>query len=106
MNYLLIDNISDPGMQKSLSTRSGRTVCHLYLYKMCGCNGWRFVPEIFLKNTKYLIKAAYDRKRLHKAFEESARSIKELLSSIWDDNGKIIAFKGAIPMLGYFISQE
>jgi hypothetical protein len=51
MNLLLMDNITDTGMQKTLSTRGGRTVytqlvhVHNVLW-----DGWKFAPQIFLKN--------------------------------------------------------
>ena len=115
MNLLLIDNITDAGMQKSLSTRGGRTVyqqlVHMHNVRM----GWLEIcaKDIFSARSggkKYKVldkKAAFDRKVLQKAFEDSAKGIEELLARSWDDGGKVKGFKkGLIPMLGYFISHE
>jgi len=124
MNLLLLDNITDAGMQKSLSTpagtnpsgrRGGRTVylqlVHVHNVRM----GWLEIcaKDIFSagsggKKYKALDKEkAYDRKALRKAFEDSAKVIEELFALSWDNAGKITGFKkGLIPMLGYFISHE
>jgi uncharacterized damage-inducible protein DinB len=118
MNLLLMDNITDAGMQKTLSTRGGRTVyqqlVHVHNVRM----QWL---EICAKGifSKYKVLPArlshsggdkeksFDKKGLKKAFEDSAKGIEELLSRSWDDGGKVKGFKkGVIPMLGYFISHE
>lgn len=115
MNLLLMDNITDAGMQKTLSTRGGRTVyqqlIHIHNVRM----QWLEIcaKDIF-KRYKVLDKeVAFDRKGLRKAFIESAQGIEELLSRSWDEGGKVKGFsagpsgkKGVIPMLGYFISHE
>ena len=109
MNLLLMDNISDAGMQKSLSTRGGRTVylqlVHMHNVRM----QWlEICAKVIFKKYKALDKeAAFDRKALRKAFEDSAKGIKELFARSWDDGGKVKGYKkGVIPMLGYFISHE
>ena len=118
MNLLLMDHITDTGMQKSLSTRGGRTVylqwVHVHNVRM----QWLEVcaKDIFKKHKVIPARlshsggdkeAAFDRKGLRKAFEDSARGIEELLARGWDDGGKVKGFKrGVIPMLGYFISHE
>lgn len=109
MNYLLIDNTSDAGMQKSLSTRGGRTVylqwVHIHIVRM----QWLEIcaKDIF-KKYKVLDKdASFDKKALKKYLEDSARGVEELLVRSWDDGGKVKGFKkGVIPMLSYFISHE
>ena len=109
MNYLLIDNTSDAGMQKSLSTRGGRTVylqwVHIHNVRM----QWLEIcaKDIF-KKYKVLDKdASFDKKALKKYLEDSARGVEELLACSWDDGGKVKGFKkGVIPMLSYFISHE
>ena len=109
MNYLLMDNITDSGMQKSLSTRGGRTVYQQLIHLHNVRIGWLEVcgKDIFKKYKALDKEAALDRKALRKAFEESAKGIEELLSRSWDDDGKVKGFKkGIIPMLGYFISHE
>jgi hypothetical protein len=90
MNLLLMDNISDAGMQKSLSTRGGRTVSlqlvHVHNVRM---EGRKSAPKTFFPLTepsgqdpveKYKVpdkEAAFDRKVLRKAFEDSAKGMEE-----------------------------
>jgi uncharacterized damage-inducible protein DinB len=109
MNLLMMDNITDTGMQKTLSTRGGRTVylqlVHAHNVRM----GWLEVcaNDIFKKYKALNKEAAYNRKVLRKAFEDSAVGIEELFARSWDNDGKVKSFKsGLIPMLGYFISHE
>lgn len=109
MNQLLMDNISDAGMQKTLSTRGGRTVfqqlVHVHNVRM----QWMEIcaKDIFKKFKTLDKEAPFDRKALRKAFDDSAKGIEEVLSRSWDDGGKVKGFKkGVIPMLGYFISHE
>jgi uncharacterized damage-inducible protein DinB len=109
MNQLLIDNITDAGMLKSLSTRGGRTVylqwAHVHNVRM----QWLEIgaKEIFNKYRVIDKEAAFDRKILKKAIEDSSKGIEELLVRSWDDGGKVKGFKkGVIPLLGYFISHE
>ena len=115
MNLLLMDNITDAGMQRSLSTRGGRMVylqlVHVHNVRM----QWLEIcaKDIFKKYKTLDKGAAFDRKALCKAFEDSAKGIEELLARSWDDGGKVKGFskgpggkKGVITMLGYFISHE
>ncbi len=118
MNLLLMDNITDAGMLNSLSKpagmtpsgrRGGRTVylqlVHVHNVRM----QWLEVcANDICKKYKVLDKeAAFDRKALRKAFEDSAIGIEELFTLSWDDAGKVKGFKkGVIPLLGYFISHE
>lgn len=109
MNMLLIDNITDTGMQKTLSARGGRTVylqwVHIHNVRMT----WLEVcaKDIFKKYKPLAKEAQFDRKFLKKALNDSFDAIEELLSRSWDDDGKVKGFKkGVIPLLGYFISHE
>jgi len=108
MNLLMMDNITDAGMQKTLSPR-GRTV-YLQLVHVHNVRiKWLEVCaiDIFKKHKVLNKEVPFDRKALIKSFEDSAKGIEELLSRGWDDRGKIKNFKtGVIPMLGYFISHE
>lgn len=109
MNLLLMDNITDAGMQKTLSTRGGRTVYQQFIHVHNVRMQWLEIcaKDIFKKYKVLDKEAAFDRKGLRKAFEDSAKGIEELLSRSWDDGGKVKGFKkGVIPMLGYFISHE
>jgi uncharacterized damage-inducible protein DinB len=109
MNLLLIDNISDAGMQKTLSIRGGRTVylqlVHLHNVRI----GWLEVsaPDIFKKYSPINKETAFNRKALRRSFEDSGRSIEELISKSWDNGGKVKNFKkGIVPMIGYLISHD
>ncbi len=115
MNLLLLDNISETSMQKTLSTRGGRTIylqwVHIHNVRM----QWMEIcaKDIF-KKYKVIDKAeAFDRNALHTAFENSGQGVEEMLGQSWDNGGKVKGFstgpggkKGVIPMLGYFISHE
>ena len=108
LNLLLMDNITDAGMQKTLSIRGGRTVyqqlVHVHNVRM----QWLEIcaKDIFSKYKVIDKEAVFNRKTICKSFEDSAKGIEELLSRSWDD-GKVKGFKnGVMPMLGYFISHE
>jgi len=109
MNMLVIDNATDAGMQKTLSSRGGRNIyqqlIHIHNVRM----NWLQISakDIFIKYTTIDKDAAFDRKVLIKALNDSSAGIGELLGRGWDDNGKIKGFKkGVLVMLGYFISHE
>ena len=109
MNLLLMDNITDAGMGKTLNTRGGRTVylqlVHLHNVRI----SWLEVcaPDIFKKYSAIKKETAFNRKTLRKAFEDSAKGIEELFSRSWEDGGKIKNFKkGLFAMEGYLISHE
>ena len=109
MNLLLINNTSDTGMQKTLSTRGGRSIFQQWVHIHNVRMQWLEVcaKDIFLKYTVLNKDIPVDKKVLIKALEESAEGISLLLSRSWDDDGKVKGFKkGVIPLLGYFISHE
>ncbi|MGQ0739564.1 MAG: DinB family protein [Bacteroidota bacterium] len=118
MNMLLMDNITDAGMQQTLSTpagmtpsgrRGGRTVYQQWVHIHNVRVQWLEVcaKDIFKKYKPLDKEAPFDRKALKKALEDSASGIEELLLRSWKDNGKVKGFrKGVLPMLGYFISHE
>ncbi|MDP9229697.1 MAG: DinB family protein [Bacteroidota bacterium] len=108
-NFLLIDNIDDGAMQKTLSKRGGRTVylqlIHLHNVRL----GWLEViaKDIFKKYKLIDKEAAYDRNALRAAFDDSATGIKELIDQSWNNEGNVKSFKkGLIPFIGYLISHE
>lgn len=109
MNFLLMDNITDAGMQKTLGSRGGRTIylqwVHIHNVRM----QWLEIcaKELFKRYTALDKEAVPDRKSLLKSFQDSGSGIKELLSLSWDNSGKLNGFKkGVIPFLGYLISHE
>ena len=109
MNFLIIDNTSDDGMQKALSSRGGRTVylqlVHAHNVRMT----WLEVvaKDIFSKYKALDKEAKYDKKVLRKALEDSAKGIEEFINISWDNDGKVKGFKkGLIPFISYLISHE
>jgi uncharacterized damage-inducible protein DinB len=109
MNYLLLDNITDAGMQKTLSSRGGRTIYQQWIHIHNVRMQWLEVcaKDIFTKYKVLDKDAAYNRKLLRKSLEESANGLEELFSKSWEDGGKVKGFKkGLLPLLGYFISHE
>jgi uncharacterized damage-inducible protein DinB len=113
MNKLVIDSITDTGFQKTLSTRGGRTIYDQWVH----IHGVRLQwLEICDKEARKKIKPiekdlAFDRELLIRTLDESARSIRRLLATGWDHDGKLKGFsnkpnKGVISFLGYLISHE
>ena len=109
MDLLLVDNISDEGMQKTLSTRGGRTIYQQWVHIHNVRMQWLEVSakDIFRKYKPLDKDLPYDRKKLINALNDSAKGIEELVGQGWDNGGKVKSFKkGVIPLLGYFISHE
>jgi uncharacterized damage-inducible protein DinB len=109
MNLLFIDNITDDGMQKTLSTRGGRTVYEQLVHVHNVRLGWIEVAakDIFTKYKPLDKDAPYDKKGLRKSFEESSKAIEELIERSWNEGGKVKGFKkGLIPMIAYFLAHE
>jgi uncharacterized damage-inducible protein DinB len=109
MNLLFIDNVNDEGLQKTLSTRGGRTIylqlVHVHNVRLT----WmEIIANDLFKKCKLLDKeAAYNKKNLRQAFEESARVIEEFIHRSWDEGGKVKNFKkGLIPFIAYLIAHE
>ena len=109
MNLLFIDSVNDEGMQKTLSTRGGRTVYLQLLHVHNVRLGWMEVvaKDIFSKYKKLDKENPFDKKELRKAFEESSKAIEEFIDQSWEEGGKVKSFKkGLIPMISYFIAHE
>lgn len=109
MNLLLINNITDTGLQKTLSSRGGRTIFQQWIHIHNVRMQWLEVcaKDIFLKYSSLNKEMPVDKKILLKALEESYSGIHSILSQSWDDGGKVKGFKkGIIPLPGYFISHE
>jgi len=108
MNLLLVDNITDEGMNKTLSPR-GRTVylqlVHIHNVRLSSLEVC--APDIFKRHPLIKKDTVFNRKLLRKGFEDSANGIEELFTRGLDGGGKVENFKkGLLPMLGYFISHE
>jgi uncharacterized damage-inducible protein DinB len=109
MNLLLLDNISDDGLQLSLSTRGGRTVRQQFIHIHNVRLTWLEIaaPAIYKSQTVLNKDPIYGRDQLNKYIEVSGAAISELLSQGWENGGKIKGFKkGVLALLGYFISHE
>ncbi len=109
MLELLINNISDTGFEKTLSTRGGRTIAqqliHIHNVRM----QWlEICSKDIHKKFKVLEKdKPTSKKELIRSFKDSSKGIAELFEISWNNNGVVKGFKGGvIPMLGYFISHE
>ena len=109
MDLLFIDNVDDEGMQKTLSTRGGRTIysqlVHVHNVRM----GWLEIAakDIFKKYKQLDKDSPYDKKALKKAFEESGKGVEEFIDRCWEEGGKVKSFKkGLIPFIAYLIAHE
>src|SRR5688500_20198291 len=109
MNQQIIKNTSNTGIQKTLSTRGGQNIFQQWIHIHNVRMRWLGIcaKDIFVKYTVLNKDIPVDKKVLIKALEESAEGISLLLSSSWDDAGKVKGFKkGVIRLLGYFIEHE
>ncbi len=109
MNVLLIGNITDAGLQKTLSTRGGRTIYQQWIHIHNVRIQWLEIcaKDIFKKYKSLGKEAPFSRMVLQKALDDSAKGIAELLSKSAADGGKVKGLKkGVIALLGYFISHE
>jgi uncharacterized damage-inducible protein DinB len=108
MNLLLMDNITDEGMERT-SSPLGRTVYHQLTHMHNVRIQWLEVcaPDIFKKYSAIKKETGFDRKGLRQAFEGSAAGIEELIDKSRDNEGRVKNFKkGILPLIGYFISHE
>jgi uncharacterized damage-inducible protein DinB len=104
MNLLFIDNVSDEGMQKTLSTRGGRTVYLQLVHLLNVRMNWIEITakDIFKKYKTLNKEEPYNKKLLRKSFEESGKAIEEFIERSWDEGGRVKSFKkGLIPFIGY-----
>lgn len=107
MNLLLINNISDEAMQKTLNPR-GRNIyeqlAHLHNIRV---NWLEASARDISKSCTTFKKEGIDRRALTQAFHDSTNCFADLISRSWDNAGKVKNFKtGIIPMVSYLISHE
>jgi uncharacterized damage-inducible protein DinB len=109
MNLLLYDNITDNGMQQSLSKRGGRSIAQQWMHINSVRLQWM---EICAKDISRTLKniprdAAFNRKEFRGAFEDSSDAMIQLLERSINESGKLKGFKkGVIPFFAYIISHE
>lgn len=109
MTLLLIDNIDDNGMQKTLSTRGGRTIYQQLVHVHNVRLGWieNAAKDIFKKCSLIDKEEKYYKKALRKSFEESGLAVQEFIERSWEDGGKVIGFKkGLIPFIAYLVAHD
>ena len=109
INLLFVELIDDGDMNKTLSSRGGRTVyehlVHLHNVRM----QWLEIvtKDIYKKYKRIGKEEAYNKELLFEAFEDSGRGIEELIDKSWEKDGKVSSFKkGLIPFIGYLIAHE
>lgn len=108
-NILLIDNISEAGMEKTLSVRGGRTIFQQWIHIHNTRMQWLEIcaKEIFSKYKVLNKDLAVNKKLLTDSLNDSATAISVLLGNCYDNGGQMKGFKkGVIPFLGYLISHE
>src|SRR5215471_7895101 len=81
MQVMVIDNLSDAGMQCTLSKRGGRTVYQQLIHVHNVRIGWleHISKEIFKRYSLLDKEQPYDKKLLRKSFEDSGKAIEELI---------------------------
>ena len=109
VNIMLIDVISNEGLECTLSKRGGRNVAlqftHLHNLRLWRLE--RFAKEWMIGQTRIDREGRIDMALLKKRLCESADAIAGWMEQGIDAGGKIKGFKtGVIPMLGYMISHE
>lgn len=108
-NLLLIDELTDEALQKTVSTRGGRTI-YLQLVHVHNLRaGWaEIAAKEFAKDCAQLNKeAAANKASLRKAFEQNGKAIEKLIDKSWEEGGKVKSFKnGLIPFISYLIAHD
>jgi uncharacterized damage-inducible protein DinB len=105
----VIDNITDAGMQRSLSTRGGRSIYAQWLHIHNVRMQWLEIcaKDIFLEIKVLDNKAPFQRNLLLNSLNDSSTGVRKLLELGWEAGGKIKSFSsGVLPFLGYLISHE
>src|SRR5689334_4134145 len=100
MQLLLIDNITNEGMQCTISTRGGRTVYQQFVHVHNVRLGWleHVGKEIWKKYSLLDKEKPFNRKTLRKAFEDSGKAIEELIELSSGNNFRLKGFKnGLVP---------
>lgn len=109
INLLLIDGVSDEGMDATLSTRGGRGVrgefAHMHTIRV-----WHIekrAKDLAKGLKKYSAKDAPSRAELKKSFEASGDAVEQLLVGSLRGAPKRSGFrKGIFTTLSYFVSHE
>lgn len=109
INLMLIDKISNDGMNCTLSKHGGRTVAlqfvHLHNVR---CRWLEVIARDLLKNIEMIDKEKpVVKKDLKKSFEQSADAIAEAIKRSLQNDGRVKGYKRSVfTMMGYFISHD
>jgi len=109
VNLKLLDEISDEGLNCTLSKRGGRTVAlqfaHLHNLRLWRLD--RFAKEFYGDNRKIDPEGTVNKALLGTCLSESTNAIAAWISKGIDQEGKIKGFKrGAATMTSYLIAHE
>jgi uncharacterized damage-inducible protein DinB len=109
VNLMLIDAISDEGMNCTLSKRGGRTVA-LQFAHMHNLRLWRlenYAKKLMEGQAEIDKEKEVGKELLKLRLSQSAEAMGSFIAHGVDEYGKIKGFKrGVIPMLGYMIAHE
>ena len=109
VNLMLLDGISDTGLDSTLSTRGGRTVARQFAHIHDVRLGWLEVcaRELAKNQTKIDKDGKITRALIKKRLRESADGIAALIEQAVKNEGKVKAFRRSVVTLaGYFIAHE
>lgn len=109
MNELLLQNIPETALDKTLSTRGGRTIRQQFIHIHQTRLKWLEVcaKDLFKKQQPLDKTEKVSKQNLLRALSESTTGLLELFDRSWENDGMIKGFKsGLLSMLGYFISHE
>ncbi|HWJ90384.1 MAG TPA: DinB family protein [Flavisolibacter sp.] len=109
INLMLVANTSADGLQKTLSTRGGRTVAEQLLHMHSVRMQWleTSAKELFNNYRSNGKDAGADATALSARFTESGKAIEQFIGESWDNGGKVSGFrKGLIPFIAYLLSHE
>lgn len=109
VNIMLIESISDEGLECSLSKRGGRDVArqfaHLHYVRLYRIE--KAAKNLLENQTQIDPKSDITRKLLLKRLNESSKGITQILKLGIENDGKVKGFKrGVIAMLSYLINHE
>jgi len=109
VNLMLLDGISDTGLNSTLSTRGGRTVAKQFAHVHDVRLGWLEVcaRDLATKQTKIDKDGKITRALLKKRLKESADGVAALIELAAKNDGKVKAFRrSVVTMVAYFIAHE
>ncbi len=109
VNLMLLNAISEEGLNCTLSSRGGGTpakqFAHLHNVRLYRLEN--DAKEIYKTQNKISLKSDITKKLLQKSLKDSALAIEKWIEKGTDDKGNIKGFKrGVFAFLGYIISHE